>query len=223
MFATLIIQLPSEFTGGGVTCQSSNGNQEVTIDLGSSERSASLDARPVPVVDCGAIPKFYSFYCDVEHEVSPITAGCRCVLVYGLCWSGEESVHLRATSPFAASAEEKMVALLRRCAGLDCEETGTSDVRVLKDSESPLPKFCWALSGRYSLMDLHPRGMRGKDRVLIRLLQAANARLPGYARFRFRQNRHGALEWRIVLPNRGSQHVGRSVFFKLQPGCRQHS
>lgn len=67
MFATLIIVLPSIYTGGELVVR--HRDREVTLDLRCPEPSEVA---------------FAAFYADCVHEVRPITSGCRLALVYNL-------------------------------------------------------------------------------------------------------------------------------------------
>ena len=71
MFATMIIQLPSQFEGGKLTIRHAGKEKVVNFD---GEES---------VFCC----KYAALYCDCEHEVSEIKSGYRVALVYSLCWS----------------------------------------------------------------------------------------------------------------------------------------
>jgi predicted 2-oxoglutarate/Fe(II)-dependent dioxygenase YbiX len=67
MFATLIIALPSVYTGGALRVE--HAGQSVLLDLHSSDPAELIYA---------------AFYADCVHEVLPVTSGCRLVLVYNL-------------------------------------------------------------------------------------------------------------------------------------------
>jgi predicted 2-oxoglutarate/Fe(II)-dependent dioxygenase YbiX len=67
MFATLIIVLPSIYTGGALLVR--HRGREVQLDLCCSEPSEVA---------------FAAFYADCVHEVLPITSGCRLTLIYNL-------------------------------------------------------------------------------------------------------------------------------------------
>lgn len=70
MFATLVMTLPSVFTGGRLVVRH-NGEEETFA--GYAERSE------VPTA-----PYWAAYYSDCEHEVTPVTRGQRVVLVYNL-------------------------------------------------------------------------------------------------------------------------------------------
>lgn len=68
MFGTLVIGLPSKYTGG-----------ELVIRFGGTEETADFAA------DAGNYKINYTaFYADCEHEVKPLTSGYRICLVYNL-------------------------------------------------------------------------------------------------------------------------------------------
>ena len=72
MFATLIIQVPSIFTGGDLVVK--HGTREKKIAFGSPESKFSC--------------MYAAHYADCEHELTEITCGYRMALVYSLCWDG---------------------------------------------------------------------------------------------------------------------------------------
>lgn len=73
MFATLIIVLPSIYTGGALLVR--HRDRDVRLDLGCSEPSEVA---------------FAAFYADCVHEVLPITSGCRLTLIYTLRRQGRD-------------------------------------------------------------------------------------------------------------------------------------
>jgi predicted 2-oxoglutarate/Fe(II)-dependent dioxygenase YbiX len=72
MFATLVIVLPSIFTGGELLVR--HCDREARLDLCCSDPSEV---------------SFAAFYADCVHEILPITSGCRLTLVYNLLRSGK--------------------------------------------------------------------------------------------------------------------------------------
>ena len=67
MFATLVLILPSDFSGGELIVQ--HQKREVRLDLRRDDPAALAYA---------------AFYADCRHEVLPITDGCRLALIYNL-------------------------------------------------------------------------------------------------------------------------------------------
>lgn len=109
MFATLVIVLPSTFSGGELCIR--HHEREVCLDLATKDTSELA---------------FAAFYADCLHSVRPITAGCRLVLIYNLMrLAGSE-----LPRPPAYGAEvDRVVDLLGRWAaqqragdGADCPQ-----------------------------------------------------------------------------------------------------
>jgi hypothetical protein len=67
MFGTLVIQLPSKFSGGSLVVQ--HGSEARTLDFSSESEDAFFAT---------------AFYADCEHELEPVTDGWRLCLVYNL-------------------------------------------------------------------------------------------------------------------------------------------
>jgi predicted 2-oxoglutarate/Fe(II)-dependent dioxygenase YbiX len=67
MFATLVIVLPSTFSGGALHLR--HGEREVSLDLRSTDPAEAA---------------FAAFYADCVHEIRPVTAGYRLALTYNL-------------------------------------------------------------------------------------------------------------------------------------------
>lgn len=72
MFATLVVVLPSVYTGGELVIR--HKDREVTLNLCSD--------------DAAETAAFAAFYADCLHEVKPITSGCRLTLIYNLVRQG---------------------------------------------------------------------------------------------------------------------------------------
>jgi hypothetical protein len=75
MFATLIVQFPSDFAGGDVIVR--HGGIQRTFDMGSNDGSRQEKFH------------FLAMYADCEHELRQITAGHRLVATYSLRWAGD--------------------------------------------------------------------------------------------------------------------------------------
>lgn len=70
MFATLIICLPCEYTGGQLVVYSNDGNFKRVIDFENTKYSINYAAH----------------YADLEHELLEVKSGYRLVLTYSICW-----------------------------------------------------------------------------------------------------------------------------------------
>ena len=75
MFATLVIQLPSRFTGGSF----------VVTHNGKTETFAMHEPKTSPY-SC----RYVAHYADCEHEIMPIESGHRLALIYSLCYTGNQ-------------------------------------------------------------------------------------------------------------------------------------
>ena len=94
MFATLVLVLPSEYSGGELVIR--HRDREVCLDLRGTE--------PADVA-------FAAFYADCVHEMRPITSGYRLTLVYNLVRQGKSE----PSGPPAYEAEQgRIVELLRQ-------------------------------------------------------------------------------------------------------------
>lgn len=96
MFATLVVVLPSQYTGGELRVR--HREREVCLDLSGEDASEVA---------------FAAFYADCWHEVRPVTSGCRLALIYNLIRPARGPL----PQPPAYDAEiERATALLRRWA-----------------------------------------------------------------------------------------------------------
>ena len=108
MFATLVLVLPSIYTGGELMVR--HREREVLLDLRCAEPSDVA---------------FAAFYADCVHEVRPVTTGCRLALIYNLLRKGKGP----APEPPRYDAEQTRIAqLLRRWAAeMDAPEGNSPD------------------------------------------------------------------------------------------------
>ena len=83
MFATLVVQLPSVYTGGEIIVK--HGDKEETYDF--SQKAAYT-------------PFFVTFYSDCQHRVCPVRSGYRLCLVYNVIYTGisEKPFHVDKTA-----------------------------------------------------------------------------------------------------------------------------
>ena len=73
MFATLVIVLPSIYTGGELIVRHQDREQRLELYCEDPSEVA-----------------FAAFYADCSHEVLPITSGCRLTLIYNLLRRGQD-------------------------------------------------------------------------------------------------------------------------------------
>ena len=95
MFATLVVQLPSRFTGGSF----------VVTHNGSTKEFSMEDSKTSPYC-C----HYVGHYADCEHEILPIESGYRVALIYSLCYTGKE-----VSKPSVANVQEgSLVSVMQR-------------------------------------------------------------------------------------------------------------
>jgi hypothetical protein len=93
MFATLVVVLPSNYTGGELLVR--HRDREVVFDLHCPDPSQAA---------------FAAFYADCVHEVLPVTSGCRLTLIYTL---SRQEPGDRPRPPSYATEAGQLTALLR--------------------------------------------------------------------------------------------------------------
>lgn len=96
MFATLVLVLPSIYSGGELLIR--HGEREVRIDLARADPGEAA---------------FVAFYADCVHEVLPVTSGARLALVYNLIRDGGEGA---LSAPEHGPEVRAVAALLSRWA-----------------------------------------------------------------------------------------------------------
>ncbi|HVC59067.1 MAG TPA: 2OG-Fe(II) oxygenase [Acetobacteraceae bacterium] len=108
MFATLVVVLPSQCSGGELLVR--HQGREIRLDLRCEDPAEA---------------SFAAFYADCPHEVLPVTAGCRLALVYNLLRRG----HGKPPEPPDYSGEQTGAAALLR---------QWSESEAVPDGETPL-------------------------------------------------------------------------------------
>ena len=88
MFGTLIIVLPSPFTGGVVTAR--NGPQEIKFNTAPDSHFGT---------------SFTCIYSDIFHKVHPVESGFRLVLSYNLIFKSSSLPKPRAPHPGGKTGE----------------------------------------------------------------------------------------------------------------------
>ncbi|MBK7954170.1 MAG: 2OG-Fe(II) oxygenase [Candidatus Accumulibacter sp.] len=142
MFATLVVVLPSIYSGGELCIR--HRDREVCLDLSAPDPSEVA---------------FAAFYTDCRHEVRPITAGCRLVLIYNLIRHGQG----RPPEPPAYDAEvERVSDLLRRWAA----ESAAAE-------RSSPGKLIYPLEHAYTPAEIGFRSLKGADAAVASLLVSA--------------------------------------------------
>ena len=142
MFATLLIALPSRHTGGELIVR--HKGREVRLDLCAADASEAAYA---------------AFYADCSHEVLPVTAGCRLVLVYNLLRKGRGRL---PAPPDHRSAVIGLAGLLQRW----------SDGKRSDDNDAP-DKLVYPLEHAYTPAEISFPALKGADAGAAAVLDEA--------------------------------------------------
>jgi predicted 2-oxoglutarate/Fe(II)-dependent dioxygenase YbiX len=130
MFATLVIVLPSLYTGGELLVR--HQDREARLDLSCSDPSEV---------------SFAAFYADCVHEILPITSGCRLTLVYNLLRSGKGQL---PKPPSYEAEQTRLVDLLQQWAAgkkLPDDDTPEKLIYPLEHAYTPAALAFDALKG----------------------------------------------------------------------------
>ena len=138
MFATLVVVLPSLHDGGELLVR----------HRGREER---FDLRPADAGEAG----FAAFYADCIHEVRPVTAGCRLVLIYNLVRKGKPPA-----PPDYDGERIRAAAVLRAWA---------------EDGADAAVKLVWPLEHVYTPAELGFATLKGADAGIAEVLAGATA------------------------------------------------
>jgi len=145
MFATLIIVLPSVYSGGELIVR--HQQEEVKLDLRRDEPEELA---------------FAAFYADCVHEVLPINDGCRLTLVYNLLRSNKK-IPL-PTPPDYHQDQKKMVTLLMNWVQALGEKN--------KKQAAP-EKLIYLLEHEYSIAELKFDALKNMDAASAEVLTTA--------------------------------------------------
>ena len=143
MFATLVLVLPSDYSGGELLVR--HRGQEVRLDLRRDEPSEAA---------------FAAFYADCRHEVLPIASGYRLALIYNLVRVGPGML----PEPPDYDAEQAQVTGLLR--------DWSTSAAAPSDKQYPL-KLLYPLEHAYSQADLGFDALKGADAAVAGVVIAA--------------------------------------------------
>ena len=99
MFGTLIIQLPSIYTGGELMVYDNSGAQ-FKYDFGQAKGKSSN------------LVHYAAHYADLEHEILEVKSGYRTVLIYNLCWENGNGTCLSINDAPAVSSLASSLSIL---------------------------------------------------------------------------------------------------------------
>ena len=143
MVATLVVSLPVAGAGGELVIR--HRERQTVVDLRTDEPSELA---------------FAAFYADCVHEIRPVTAGYRIVLVYHLVVRGAAAAVLRAAPDF--DAQEEQIA---------------AQLRSWEASSAAGDKLVWLLEHQYSEAGLSFDVLKNADAALGRVLARAVQRV----------------------------------------------
>jgi len=153
MFATLIIQLPSVYTGGLFKVY--NKDEEISCDFGKISEHSML---------------FTAHYADMFHELEPLTSGYRAVLIYSLCTDDMSSINTKCAnleSDKLAKLMDEMLLSTKKCFAITLDHEYTS--------ESIIRNGLFALKGndaiRYHMLKLASHSKEDKREVNFYLVK----------------------------------------------------
>ncbi|POZ50203.1 2OG-Fe(II) oxygenase [Methylovulum psychrotolerans] len=155
MFATLVIVLPSAYSGGELVVR--HQQEEVKLDLRCTDPSEMA---------------FAAFYADCQHEILPITEGCRLTLIYNLVRTNKKLP--LPTPPDYRQEQHKVAVLLRQWA----EQLADEQPKPYDDddtyTEAPLPdKLLYLLEHAYTPAELSFAALKNGDAAIAEVLVAA--------------------------------------------------
>ena len=147
MFATLVIVLPSLYTGGELVLR--HKDRDITLDLRCSDPSDV---------------SFAAFYADCLHEVLPVTSGCRLTLVYNLLRRSDDrqGTNHAPQPPSYESEQARSAMALQQWA----------QSKGLSGDDSP-EKLIYPLEHAYTPAELSFAALKGADAAVSAVLAAA--------------------------------------------------
>ena len=145
MFATLVIALPSEHTGG-----------DVLVQL----RDEKHSLRTQGLCDFGY--SYLSWYADMNHSVSKVESGNRLVMPYKLIRQATETNQIASVLDDHKQNLDRVLALWRE-----------QDLEIGSRSENSYEKLVYILEHEYSEANICLDNLKGKDQLRARNLLEA--------------------------------------------------
>ncbi|MEA3275095.1 MAG: 2OG-Fe(II) oxygenase, partial [Pseudomonadota bacterium] len=148
MFATLVVVLPSDYSGGDLLVR--HKGREVRLDLRRDEPSEVA---------------FAAFYADCLHEVLPVASGYRLALIYNLVRMDKLPL---PKPPDYESEQQQAAALLREWTRGPVSVPG-----AMSDSESAPTKLIYPLEHAYTQAELGFAALKGADAAVAGVMVEA--------------------------------------------------
>ncbi len=154
MFATLVIVLPSSYSGGELWVR--HQQQEAKLDLHCTDPSEIA---------------FAAFYADCQHEILPITEGCRLALIYNLIRTNKK---LPLPTPPNYLHEQDKVAILLRQWEAQLNMENPEHLQKDDEDEELIPeKLVYLLEHAYTQAELSFAALKNADAAIADVLVAA--------------------------------------------------
>lgn len=148
MFATLVVVLPSDYSGGELLVR--HKGHEARIDLRHDEPSEAV---------------FAAFYADCLHEVLPVTSGHRLALIYNLVRKDKQPL---PKPPDYESEQQQAAALLREWSRGEASIPGAVSV-----SDSGPTKLIYPLEHAHTQAELGFATLKGADAAVASVMVEA--------------------------------------------------
>lgn len=154
MFGTLLVQLPSQHTGGQLSVSHVNKTQKFNFERDSADSAY-----------------YAAFYADCEHVLEPVTSGYRLMLAFNLVQQPSSTAIRMPTSSMCQqqTTDEALVAATRQW----CEDP----------TSVPHSQFAMRLDHEYTPTNLSFSQLKGHDKKLVQLLQSAEDPVTGQPLF----------------------------------------
>ena len=191
MFATLVLELPSEYEGAQLSVWSPlTPNTKMTYNFNGRNNSSSKKRRTRSSSTPGM--HFAAFYADCYHEVSELTSGSRCALIYHLTATPVQHPllrHLRAPIPSPPQpADESVACSLSKMVEIFAEEDDSDYPRTWVEERRYGGGYSWpgkpkklvvVLSHHYTPASLTSiKALKGADRSIAEIIRAAAFKSP---------------------------------------------
>jgi 2OG-Fe(II) oxygenase superfamily len=161
MFGTLVIQLPSLFTGGELSVW--HNGETKTFDLASQ---------------CDEQFKRIAFYTDCQHQLHPITSGVRVCLVFNLVATTlKKDYTMEGQKPNSAleTSEAEKVFMPSHHVNIETVHQLRSIAVDWKESKNHAEKLGYRLGHQYTPQSVAFVAMKGRDSILVQTLLDATS------------------------------------------------
>jgi hypothetical protein len=155
MFGTLIVQLPSVYSGGAILVNHDGKTHKIDFTYTQGAESSF---------------HFAAFYSDYEHEVLPLESGYRLALIYNLVFTGHGNIPTAPAASKTKDSLDELISDIARCA----EEIDTNQILIPLEhmySESSLRVRHLKGNDAHLLAVLLPYAVRGIIQIQLGTLE----------------------------------------------------